>query len=358
VSQTDVNKIKVTLGVHYVGHPCIRCGGTVRFLKGKKGCVACARLNKRSSPSNTAEAKRQRRLANREQTNATKRRYRQAHASDINLSRRRAYAVEAEASAPERAAKKAARAEAMRQIREARKAEKDAKRRAREASRLTEQEKRHRLLMHWRVKRSQTRAFIRGTSKEAKLTTAQARWLLDAQDHKCAYCGSDGESRFGIHLDHKHALSEGGAHTLANCQFLCGTCNMSKRTRDDATYRAAKRIPQRTDWDAPAAAFIARLDEAVSWGEMTQAQARAAKVPPPCRTERKRLPPEELARRKAERKRKARLKQRAAKTGRTVADQKFEEAMRRIHGRPRAYTRAPALCITVVQAGAVTVLAF
>ena len=88
--------------------------------------------------------------------------------------------------------------------------------------------------------------------------------------------------------------------------------------------------------------------------EAINARARAAYIPKP----RTRLPPEELARRKAERKRKARLKQRAANAGRTVGDQKFEEAMRRIRGRPRVYTRAAPIRVTVVQAGAVTVLGF
>ena len=89
--------------------------------------------------------------------------------------------------------------------------------------------------------------------------------------------------------------------------------------------------------------------------ERLNAAARAAYVPTPRKP---RLPPEELAARKAKRKRKARLAERAAKAGRTVSDQRYWEWLRKRTGAKRPYVRKPATVITVVQAGAVTVLAF
>lgn len=47
-------------------------------------------------------------------------------------------------------------------------------------------------------------------------------------DHRCAYCGADGD----LHIEHVVPISRGGTHALGNIVPACKDCNFSKRDHD------------------------------------------------------------------------------------------------------------------------------
>ena len=62
-----------------------------------------------------------------------------------------------------------------------------------------------------------------------KIVTKNLLALLEGQKYKCNECNCclvDNEK----HLDHYVPLSNGGAHSITNVQWLCRECNMSKFT--------------------------------------------------------------------------------------------------------------------------------
>lgn len=62
-------------------------------------------------------------------------------------------------------------------------------------------------------------------------TAAETLSLLEAQKHRCAYCGAD-LRKTKPHLDHIVALSRGGSNDKTNLQWLCAPCNMAKGATD------------------------------------------------------------------------------------------------------------------------------
>lgn len=58
--------------------------------------------------------------------------------------------------------------------------------------------------------------------------------ILEAQRHKCAYCGL--ALKRGYHVDHIVALSKGGSNWPSNLQCLCPKCNRSKGAKDQTVF--------------------------------------------------------------------------------------------------------------------------
>lgn len=69
---------------------------------------------------------------------------------------------------------------------------------------------------------------LANTPPDELLTLAQWRDVLDAYQHRCAYCG-----RKSAHLtvDHVIPVSRGGKHTKNNVVPACKSCNCSKQAK-------------------------------------------------------------------------------------------------------------------------------
>ena len=81
---------------------------------------------------------------------------------------------------------------------------------------------------------SATHSNIRRARKAAAggaYTSADARAILSAQGHRCAYCRDD-LRKTKRHLDHIMPLARGGSNDPSNLQWLCATCNLSKGAKD------------------------------------------------------------------------------------------------------------------------------
>ena len=64
----------------------------------------------------------------------------------------------------------------------------------------------------------------------ATLTEEQWQWLLDAYDHKCAYCGRP-ETDATLTKEHVIPVSQGGGFTIWNIVPACQSCNSTKHAR-------------------------------------------------------------------------------------------------------------------------------
>ena len=58
--------------------------------------------------------------------------------------------------------------------------------------------------------------------------------------NKCAMCGAKASRKFVLEIDHIRPLSRGGQHVLSNIQFLCKSCNASKRARDPIEFAQSR----------------------------------------------------------------------------------------------------------------------
>lgn len=67
--------------------------------------------------------------------------------------------------------------------------------------------------------------------------------IAELLEGPCAYCGVGGP----MTLDHRVALSRGGAHDLSNLVAACKPCNSRKRTRDELEFRALLALEAFTD---------------------------------------------------------------------------------------------------------------
>lgn len=79
---------------------------------------------------------------------------------------------------------------------------------------------------HWkdRQRKAQRRARM---VTECPLTAAEWQEVLEAHQHRCAYCGAAGP----LEIDHVVALSRGGLHTKSNVVPACKPCNSRKGAR-------------------------------------------------------------------------------------------------------------------------------
>jgi 5-methylcytosine-specific restriction endonuclease McrA len=64
-----------------------------------------------------------------------------------------------------------------------------------------------------------------------KITTEQMAEHRRKYGSKCAMCGCRAMNKRPMEIDHIVAVSKGGAHVLANIQFLCRACNARKSAR-------------------------------------------------------------------------------------------------------------------------------
>ena len=98
----------------------------------------------------------------------------------------------------------------------------------------------------WRYKVDpEFRLYVRQKSKRRKaqmrnstahqLTGRQIRRRFAEFDHRCAYCGSEGN----MHIEHVNPISKGGIHALSNIVPACQSCNYRKHTSEvEQWYRA------------------------------------------------------------------------------------------------------------------------
>jgi 5-methylcytosine-specific restriction endonuclease McrA len=63
-----------------------------------------------------------------------------------------------------------------------------------------------------------------------RITAADLRLIGERQGWRCG-CGCGRVIRHEYHVDHKVALSRGGAHVRANLQLLAAICNLKKGSR-------------------------------------------------------------------------------------------------------------------------------
>ena len=62
-----------------------------------------------------------------------------------------------------------------------------------------------------------------GKRRNSNRCRALTERLSEAQNHRCAYCGTD--IRVGATLDHLQTVSQGGKTTYENCVAACWWCN-------------------------------------------------------------------------------------------------------------------------------------
>jgi 5-methylcytosine-specific restriction endonuclease McrA len=67
----------------------------------------------------------------------------------------------------------------------------------------------------------------RARQAEGDLSLQDWREILEAHEHRCAYCGTDGM----MTIEHMTPLSRGGSHTRGNVVPACLRCNLRKGTR-------------------------------------------------------------------------------------------------------------------------------
>jgi 5-methylcytosine-specific restriction endonuclease McrA len=73
------------------------------------------------------------------------------------------------------------------------------------------------------VKRIRTKERKRG-AKSKGLTPGIRQQVYDRDGHRCVICGSPRD----LTLDHWIPRAKGGAHSVANCQTMCRSCNHAK----------------------------------------------------------------------------------------------------------------------------------
>lgn len=65
--------------------------------------------------------------------------------------------------------------------------------------------------------------------------------LSEAQNHRCAYCGT---REVPLTIDHVIPRSRGGRYGYANCVAACEPCNHDRDNRNAFTYFALKAAAQ------------------------------------------------------------------------------------------------------------------
>jgi 5-methylcytosine-specific restriction endonuclease McrA len=88
--------------------------------------------------------------------------------------------------------------------------------------------------------RQRRRAAVMGVAIN-DLTDDQWAWLIEAYDHRCAYCGHEVEA---LTPDHILPMARGGNNTLSNIVPACLGCNTRKqaRTPEEAGMRFAVQV--------------------------------------------------------------------------------------------------------------------
>lgn len=78
----------------------------------------------------------------------------------------------------------------------------------------------------------------RERSAEGKITRESIKFLMEAQQGKCACCKSELDRSF--HVDHIIPLSTGGNNHKDNLQLLCAPCNLSKGAKHPVDFMQSR----------------------------------------------------------------------------------------------------------------------
>jgi 5-methylcytosine-specific restriction endonuclease McrA len=82
-------------------------------------------------------------------------------------------------------------------------------------------------VLYHRQKSKRRKAQMRD-SVAIQITGKQIRARFADFNHRCAYCGVDGN----LHIEHAVPISRGGTHAIGNIVPACKDCNFSKRDHD------------------------------------------------------------------------------------------------------------------------------
>jgi len=86
-------------------------------------------------------------------------------------------------------------------------------------------------VIYMRQKSKRRKAQMRN-SVAIQITGRQIRARFAQFDHRCAYCGAEGD----LHIEHVVPISKGGPHSIGNIIPACKDCNFSKRDHDAETW--------------------------------------------------------------------------------------------------------------------------
>lgn len=117
--------------------------------------------------------------------------------------------------------------------------------------------------LYHRQKSKRRKAQMRD-SVAIQLSGKQVRARFAQFDHRCAYCGAEGD----LHIEHVVPISKGGTHALGNVIPACESCNYSKRDHEvERWYRSQpffsetrwRNIRRVLNWDRSAVGQLALL---------------------------------------------------------------------------------------------------
>lgn len=200
---------------HVQGSPCNKCGGTLRYFRGR-ACVACGRAHAKEQrtgenyPAFLAyQAKRRARVGPRPRSDA------------VRAQETARYRVRAAAKAEAKAAELVARAPAI--------AAETAAKSAAKAARKRE------YMRTWRAENPLIQAAQSRTKKARRRnapgrhTAADVQTIGDRQKWRCAWCAKP--CRDDYHVDHIVPLVKGGSNWPDNLCIACPPCNLSKKAK-------------------------------------------------------------------------------------------------------------------------------
>jgi hypothetical protein len=83
-------------------------------------------------------------------------------------------------------------------------------------------------ILYSRQKAKLRKAMVKGCSHNGHISGAQMVKRWKDFDNSCAYCGFQPKNPLELEVEHVHAISKGGPHTLSNIVPACTRCNRSK----------------------------------------------------------------------------------------------------------------------------------
>lgn len=216
--------------ITYDGSPCRYGHGTLRRTSSSE-CVECSRQNGAQWKAENADAERARRRQwkadNPDKVRQSRRAHRLAHAAELTQAARDYRMRDPNATIALERMTVRTRLHMARQ----RRADMQAERQATHAA-LYPYTGDAALRDAWRISQIQKRAKRRGIP--GTVSAMELRQIRASQNGLCAYCAAPVES-----VDHKTPPASGGVHERANLQWTCMRCNMLKRQRTDAEFRAS-----------------------------------------------------------------------------------------------------------------------
>ena len=78
----------------------------------------------------------------------------------------------------------------------------------------------------------------------ATLTSSEWKTILEAYDHRCAYCGTQFKLTSELHQEHVVPVNQGGGYTVDNIVPSCCKCNHKKGARTPEMAGMQKRVPK------------------------------------------------------------------------------------------------------------------